>query len=262
MEYFKDDYLKQITPKDINRYMKQLPKTYARKTCTTRLNILNMIFKFSVVEELCENNPCEYVTVPKGHGAKKRRAPTEEEIKKINSSLGVMYHHLDVGLLAIFFFYTGLRKGEALALQYKDIDREAAQINVNKSVYYINNDPSIKKPKTEAGERKVIVPDYLLKLLPNGKPSHYLFGETPEKLMRQHFFEKAWARWQKETGLTLTAHQLRHGHATLMHDAGIDVKDAQAQLGHSDISTTQNIYTEVSTYRRAVAAKQLNDFIQ
>ena len=171
------------------------------------------------------------------------------------------YHGLEVGLLAVFFFYTGLRKGETLALTFGDIDRERARIRVTKSVYFINNTPKLKKPKTAAGIREVIVPNMLLELLPSGEKDEYVFGESPADLMRQHFFDKAWAHWQKETGLDLTAHQLRHGYATLLHEAGIDVKDAQDLLGHADASTTQNIYTEVSHTRREKTAKILNDYL-
>ena len=80
-EYFTGDRIKEITHKDINAYIKQLPKSYARKTCTNRLNILNMIFKYAVVEDIIPDNPCSYITIPKGHGSKKRRAPTTDEIE-------------------------------------------------------------------------------------------------------------------------------------------------------------------------------------
>ena len=79
--------------------------------------------------------------------------------------------------------------------------------------------------------------------------------------MKKDFFDKAWTHWKEESGLDLTAHQLRHGYATLLHDADIDVKDAQYQLGHADASTTQNIYTEVSARKRADVAKRLNNFL-
>ena len=186
---------------------------------------------------------------------------TDFSLLSSNCNGGVMYHDLDVGLLAVFFFYTGLRKGETLALTFGDIDRERARIRVTKSVYFINNTPKLKKPKTAAGIREVIVPNMLLELLPSGEKDEYVFGESPADLMRQHFFDKAWAHWQKETGLDLTAHQLRHGYATLLHEAGIDVKDAQDLLGHADASTTQNIYTEVSHTRREKTAKILNDYL-
>lgn len=261
-EYFKDDYINQLTHKDINQYIKQLDISYARKTCATRLNLLNMIFKYAVVEDIIQDNPCSYITIPKGHGSKKRRAPTSNEIDKIKASIGVMYNNFDIGFLAVFLLYTGCRKGEALALTYKDIDLKKMRITVNKSVYFVHNEGQIKQPKTEAGIREIIIPSYLVPLLPKGKPNDYVFSPTTDKPMRQHFFDKAWNSWRKQTGLELTAHQLRHGYATLLHEADIDVKDAQDLLGHADASTTQNIYTEVSQKRKTVVEQKINEYLQ
>ena len=261
-EYFKGCYIRDITHKDINAYMKQLPKTYARKTCATRLNILNMIFKFAVVEEIITENPCSYITVPKGHGAKKRRAPTTAEIARIKENILVTHYNFSVGFLAVFLLYTGCRKGEALALTYGDIDRDNKRLHITKSVAYRSNEPYLKSPKTEAGKRSIVIPDYLMKLIPEGSKKDLLFCREPGKLMKKDFFDKAWKTWQKESGLDLTAHQLRHGYATLLHEADIDVKDAQDLLGHADAGTTQNIYTEVSERRRKAVADKINSYLQ
>lgn len=260
--YFKGAYIRDITHKDISAYMKQLPKTYARKTCSTRLSLLNMIFKYAVVEEYITENPCSYITVPKGHGTTKRRAPTQAEETAVRVNCHVEYKTFPVGLFAVFLLLTGLRKGEALALTFGDIDRDQKRLHVTKSVYYTSNDPHLKNPKTEAGVREVVIPDCLLKLLPEGKNTDLLFCRYPGELMKKDFFDKAWRHYKEETGINLTAHQLRHGYATLLHDADIDVKDAQDQLGHADASTTQNIYTEVSKRRRDKIAERLNDYLQ
>ena len=261
-EYFKGVYIKDITAKEINDYMKQLPKTYARKTCSTRLSILNMIFRYAIVEGYSEYNPCENVSVPKGHATKKRRAPTNDEEKMILSGLGVEYRGLPVGLLALFLYYTGCRKGEALALQFKDINRESERASITKSVYYVSNQPNLKPPKTEAGIREVVIPDRLMKILPDGKPDDYIFCEPSGDLLRQHYFEKAWAKWQKETGLKLTAHQLRHGYGSILLEADVGAKDMQSLLGHADISTTMNRYVEVREKRKEKTQKQINEYIQ
>jgi integrase len=196
-EYFADDYINDITHKDIAAYMRQLPRTYARKTCATRLNIINMIFKYAVIEEIVTDNPCSYITVPKGHGAKKRSAPTQEEIDIIKDSLSVQYKNLAVGFLALFLLYTGCRKGEALALTFGDIDREKKRIKITKSVYYTSNEPHLKKPKTEAGEREIIIPDYLLARLPSGKKSELIFSQGGN-LMKKNFYDNAWEHYQKK----------------------------------------------------------------
>ena len=261
-DYFGNRYIRQITHKDIGSYMKQLPKSYARKTCANRLCILNMIFKFAVVEDYITENPCSYITVPNGHLSTKRLAPTPEEIDTIKDNVGVFYKNFPVGLYIVFLLYTGLRKGEALALTYSDIDRENKRIKVTKSVYFVNNDGRIKTPKTEAGNREVVLPDYIDALLPNGAPKEYVFSPTPNEPMKEGFHQYAIVSWQKQTGLDLTAHQLRHGYATLLLEAELDAKDRQYLLGHTDVTLTQNIYTEVSSKRRKAVAEKINSYLQ
>ncbi len=80
--------------------------------------------------------------------------------------------------------------------------------------------------------------------------------------MTESFFTYGWSYWQKQTGLDLTAHQLRHGYATILLEADVGAKDAQDQLGHADISTTLNRYTEVSEKRRKATEDKINTYLQ
>ena len=262
LAYFKEDYIRQITHKDIANYMKQLPKTYAYSTCHHRLALLKLIFRYAVTEDIITDNPCSESKVPKGHKTAKRRAPTEAEIITIKKSVGVTYKSFPVGVLAVFLLFTGLRKGEALALTHKDIDRKGKRISVSKSAYWIGADVSLKTPKTESGVREIVLPDYLLPLLPRGNAKDYVFRVNPGELLSQSFFFSAWHHWQHESGLDLTAHQLRHGYATLLHEAGVDIKDAQKLLGHANTNITQNVYTDVSATQILAVEKKINAFIQ
>ena len=80
--------------------------------------------------------------------------------------------------------------------------------------------------------------------------------------MRKSTFKHRWARYQQETGLIITPHQLRHAFASyILFDAGIDVKTAQSLLGHSDITTTQNIYTQITNNHQVATADKINDFV-
>ena len=162
----------------------------------------------------------------------------------------------------MFLLYTGCRKGEALALTFGDIDKTARRVHVAKSVYFVHNQGTIKKPKTQAGNREIILPEFLIDLLPDGRARDYVFSPTPDAPMTEGFHQYAMVSWRDQTGLDLTAHQLRHGYATLLHEADIDVKDAQDLLGHADASTTQNIYTEVSKKRKTVVEKRINEYLQ
>ena len=67
---------------------------------------------------------------------------------------------------------------------------------------------------------------------------------------------------KKSIGRTPDSRLLRHGYSTILYETGVDVKDAQALLGHADITTTQNIYTDVSTKQKQKAEKLINEYLQ
>ena len=58
----------------------------------------------------------------------------------------------------------------------------------------------------------------------------------------------------------MTPHIVRHGYATMLHDAGIDAKDAQELLGHAQVSTTLDTYTHITKKRRTEVAEKLNKY--
>ena len=78
--------------------------------------------------------------------------------------------------------------------------------------------------------------------------------------MGRSTFERHWRKYKEATGLNITAHQLRHTYATILFEAGIDVKDAQHLLGHSDISVTTNIYTHIRANHFEETVKKLNSY--
>lgn len=72
----------------------------------------------------------------------------------------------------------------------------------------------------------------------------------------------AFKKYQKETGLEITPHNLRHGYATILYDAGIDIKTAQRLLGHANYQITMDTYTHISISRAQKDAEKLNEFTQ
>lgn len=74
--------------------------------------------------------------------------------------------------------------------------------------------------------------------------------------MSARTFDNAWKKYCKSTGLDITAHQLRHGTATLLFEAGVDIYTTQRILGHAQVSTTMEIYTELreKKMQRSVSA--------
>lgn len=251
VEYFENIPIKDITAMEISSAINSLAsKKYSRKTVSTQLNIFNMIFNHGILHGDCTLNPCSAVEIPKGLPKKKRELPTNEDLAVVEKT---------DWLFPFFLLYTGCRRGEALAVRYEDIDWEKKIIHINKAVGYKNHIPYIKSTKTEAGCRDVILLDKLAKRIPK-KKCGLLFPNPKGEVWYESCLDNKWKAWQKKNNIHITAHQLRHGYATILFEAGLEPKDAQYLLGHSTVAMTQDIYTHIRKERQEHNAQKLNDF--
>lgn len=254
-EYFGKQKIENIYPDDISEYLKHLArKDYSQKTVSAYRNILSQIFRYAKRKRYIESNPVDDVRTPRNLPKNPRHMPSDDIIDVVNQMTS------GFEFIAYFLLYTGLRKSEALALTYDDIDRKRKTITVNKRVVYERNNPSIVQGnKTEAGTRTVILLDRVLALLPEGKTG-YIFGNSDGSLITKRQEQCRWEKIQKKYGIKFTAHQLRHAYATMLFEAGISEKDAQSLMGHSDIHITHQIYTDIREKRNTLTAQKLNDF--
>ena len=209
----------------------------AEKTVKTQLSVLSLIFKYAVRKGFVDANPCRDLSVPSGLAKSVRRAAASDHIKTIQAST-----ELPFGMFAYWVLYTGMRRGELLALTWEDVDIEKRIIHVTKSLYHENGKPKIKSTKTEAGERDLPIFDKLLERITPGTGPVF---PGKDGYMNESEFVVAWRAYANKTGITSTPHQLRHSFATILHQNGIDAKDAQYLLGHAQLSTTMDIYTDI-----------------
>lgn len=278
-DHFDQREISSIRPDEIDAYILYLAgRGYSKKTISNDRNMLNMIFNYAIINRMLSINPCSAVKLPAGLPKKERDIPSDEQLKKVVEGMG-----LDFGLFPIMLLYTGLRRGELLALKWSDIDPKNNVIHVTKSVYFVGESPQLKLPKTESGKRDVILLDALKNVISvNGKKGYIFGGESP---MRKSEVRRKWIAWCREAGLAtkiertsgkskngqertqvdwkpdITPHQLRHAYATILFDAGVSVKDAQDLLGHSSIQVTMDIYTHIRKKRKEDTAEALNKFV-
>lgn len=254
-DYFGDMYIRAITPKDIQLFINKIASMgFAKKTVTNQKNVLNMIMDYAVVQGYIEYNMTASVRLPKGLPEQPREMPTETDIKKV-----IEYKNTADGFFAYFILCTGLRRGEALALEMKDI--KPNYIVVNKTLEHQGNTPILNAPKTKAGNRLVPLPNSLYaETQSRFKGQKYLFNHNGEYMTHKQY-NTMWDNWRKLAGSTITAHQLRHAYATLVL-RDMDEFDIKEFIGHKDISTTRNIYTHITEKRVISASEQIETIIE
>ncbi|WP_408869182.1 tyrosine-type recombinase/integrase [Brochothrix campestris] len=185
------------------------------------------------------------------------------DIKTLDNPVYYTYFHL--------LAFTGMRKGEALGLEWDDIDWEEKTIFVRKTLgldeHYI---PYLDTPKTKSSYEKVGLDDETINVLKKWyeirkqqlNPS-FLFVMKDGRLYRPQAVND-WLKWihkQFPNHPKLKPHDFRHTHCCLCFEAGMSVAEVQHRLRHSDFKTTMNIYNHLYPENIAVAADKFSSFM-
>ena len=230
---------------------------YSQRGVSDRKSVMKNIMDYALALEKISVNPCTALPIVKGAARQKRAPASETDVALLEK------HRTDSLISRMYYFmeYSGVRIGEAVVLQQKDIDRENHKAYIYKDLAYDGNVPQVKdRPKTAAGTREVDLYDNVLEILPEyPDPETYVF--FPDGLPHKSFLQRHQKKFRESIGITYTAHQLRHTYAGIMHSAEIDVKDTQARMGHANISVTQDIYTEIEKAHNEKARNKANEYI-
>ncbi len=169
-------------------------------------------------------------------------------------------------------FYTGIRLGELCALKWKDIDFEAGTVSISRTVsrtrnFQQNTNQSmllVGVPKSRKSVRKIPLPDFLLKL--SSEFITYARNENSYVLSGAKFpieprtYQKLFKRILANAGVEdRKFHAIRHTFATRALELGVDIKTISEILGHSNVSTTLNIYAHSLMEHKKIAIDKLND---
>lgn len=255
----------------INHLTAAKTQGYSATVVNSIRSIYRMIFDYAVANDHVKYNPVTSVRLPKGLKRGKRVAPTDDQIKTILRNVDASF-----GLFPFLLLCTGLRKSEALALTWDDVDFSKKEITISKSLEYpTGSTPRVKSPKTEAGNRIVPILDILAQPLQeahDASDSIYVFPSQDSNragkgggMMTLRGYEGAWDRYCAAVGFmkdgkpVITAHNLRHGTATLMFEMDVDELTAQRILGHSRVEITREIYTELREKQNRKSVDKFND---
>lgn len=291
LEEYADTPVKDIEPIDILTFLKRLKKDgYSQAYIKAHKAVFSKVFDYEIMRRgsALKINPAQSVRSPRG-SVKKIHSATPEQEEIVSNSLDKPF-----GLFAFFLLYTGTRSQEALAVRWEDIDFENRKITINKALTFPHNQPVIKDTKTENGNRTVPLLFRLKTALEAQKRKNgFIFsadgGKTP---LSQQEYARRWRQYALATGfrreyfvdndgnelktlselqktphkriteVTLTPHQLRHSFATMCLEADLSPEEAQKLLGHADIRTTVNIYSDLRESKQNKTADKLDRFLE
>jgi integrase len=279
--YFEPEglYLKQVEYKDINKFY-DFCKSKRKVSDNTIIHYhayLSSAFNYALKKQLIEINPMYLVTRPK----KTKFITDVYEDKEVNKLLN--YADESTIKLPIYLaIYYGLRRSEIVGLKWSAVNFEKNTITVRHTVVRgivdgkqicIGRDET----KTKSSYRTFPLMENIKKLLVDARneqirnklmlQSGYIdqYGEyinvyESGELMKPDYITKHFALLLKNNGLRkVRFHDLRHVCASKLLDAGISLKEIQEWLGHSDISTTANVYTHLSYKSKLNAASKIED---
>lgn len=265
-KYFYRLKVNEIQPIHIQKWQLKLINDYSPNYIRLLQGTLSVVFDRAVILGLAEKNPSRMV-------GNIRSAKTKidfwtlEEFERVISLLykGDYYeHYLFISFLMLFM--TGMRLGEAAALQWSDIDFDTGLISIDKSLYYRNiKEYKFVEPKTKASIRTIYLDsDTLAKLkewkekqsgvLPNcGFVMSYDGTPTSKTTL-----PRALTKLAELAGVhRIRIHALRHSHASLLINMGESPLLIKERLGHEKIQTTLGTYGHLYPNTNTEVAKKL-----
>ncbi len=252
---FGHERLCDIERADVQLFLTEKGKHFATSSVHHLRVLLSRILGVAMEWGYLHENTARGTKLARRTRTRERPFLTAEQARRLIAVLsGVIKTLASVALL------TGLRRCELFGLRWKHLDFDRRVIRVRESLY----EGKFTLPKTKSSVRDIPMSNGLCALLVEHRrtvattqPDELVFANecglplNPQRLLREALYPAC-----DRLGLPRIGwHAFRHTHATLLSDGGEPLKLAQAQLGHSDLATTLQVYTHVvpESQRRAVA---------
>lgn len=244
MPYFENKLVTSVKPIDIKIWHDTLiAKGLKRQTISTARVLLKEAFRIAIMSEFIDINPIIMVQLPRMKRTKIKQKPfTLDEIDFIldNCPSPQVKNFLGIS------FFTGMRSGEVLALEWNDIDFETDTISISKTIAQ----GTINTPKTRSSYRDIeMLPSvrgfFKNQRLQTGMKNSYVFLNTKDTFYGSNLaLSKNFKTILKNLNIEhRTLHNTRHTFASMMLNNGIDVMWVSNTLGHENLDVTLKVYT-------------------
>lgn len=263
--------LARINADDVQRLYNRLREKNQLSVVTIRQahRVLGMIFKLAVERKKLTGSPMVGVKLPKesdDEDTKPSKAMTADQVLKfLEAAAGSRFERL-----FHLAFHVGCRPGELLALKWDDLNHHSKTLRIDQSIVWrkgggVVRDVNwyLKKTKTKLSRRTIAVTDPILGILAEQKRCQLEARLKAGRLWMDHGFiftteiGAPWAGWHlrkdfktilKKAGLpwNFSLYSARHSVASLLIEAGVNIKAVSERLGHSRTAITMDVYAHVS----------------
>lgn len=249
--------------------------TLSQNTISKYHRLISSILEKAVKWQIIMYNPCRRVEAPK---MQKKETHYLDNVQAAELIKCLDDEPLRYKAMVLTLLYSGMRRGELCGLEWSDIDFKSGLININKSSLYtsgrgVYDDTT----KNESSKRVIKIPPLVLNVLKQHKREQTLerlklgdawegtnkvFTQWNGKAIHPDTVSGWFSKFLKRHSLPhISVHGLRHTNATLLIAGGSDLRTVSKRLGHSNMSTTANIYTHAIQSADERAAQLLDDML-
>lgn len=272
--------IKMIEAKTLQKQAFEWNKKY--KNFKKMINYTFAVFSYALKMGYINSNPKDKFTMPK----KKQELKDDAWKYYTREEVHTLFEYLEKenSLEWLVFFrllaFTGIRKGECLALTWNDIDFIKNTLTINKTISVgLQNKQIIQDPKSFNSYRTVTLDEITIQMLKKWRAEQasmlLKFGHNSMN-KNQLLFSTASKNSMYTLGKPrtilkkicdkydfkfITIHGFRHTHTSLLFESGITMEVVKDRLGHSDIQTTVNIYTHVTQKNKDKTATQFAKYM-
>ena len=258
LPYFGNKRVNDITAADIRQWQNELIKMgYSPTYLKTINNQLSAIFNYAFRYYDLKSNPCAKAGSMGKSKAEEMDFWTGEEFRRFIDS--VMNKRLSY-MAFMTLYWTGMRLGELLTLNPKDVDLEKRTIAITKSYQRLGKKDVITPPKTSKSKRVITIPEFLAADIKDYMDSLYDLQEDDRLFpITKYYLEHEMQRGIKESGVKrIRVHDLRHSHASMLIELGFSPLEIANRLGHEKVETTLNTYSHLYPNKQTKLAERLD----
>lgn len=273
-DYFNNILIENLTVLRLQKITIELSKRYLNYTI--HLSVINRVLKYAVLLDIIKANPLDKVIRPKQQEKREKKKFFTKKELTVFLDLAKKYASPVLFVAWWTLAYTGLRRGELLALEWSDIDFENRTLRVERTLVRISGQLSTQSPKTKKSRRMITLDPRTIEILKNWRlkqkkilfkngagKSELVFSNSSGGYLMESRLRDDLRKFLRKHGLPIiTVHGFRHTHASILFEAGIEAKQIADRLGHSRIQTTLDMYTHINDNQRYAVADRLLDFLE